>query len=327
MKATQISSYGAPDVLRVTDVARPEPGPGEVLVSVGASSVNGHDALVRSGGMKIVSGRRFPIGVGLDFAGAVAATGAGVDSVTIGEAVWGTVHPREKRVVGGAAEYVVVAADRVGPVPAGVSAVEAAALVVPGITALTALRDATHLAKGESVLVRGAAGGVGTATVQLAHAFGARVTALARARHAAALTDLGAARVLDYRETTPEEIGPFDVIVDTVGTDLARYRRRLSSGGRMVTVGLSGPAIAAIAASTVFGARRIRTFSANPHTAQLAELAGQVASGALRPVINGVYPLDDITSAHRAFDEGGVLGRQVVQIMRTIGPDVSGKSA
>jgi NADPH:quinone reductase-like Zn-dependent oxidoreductase len=325
MKATQIFSYGAPDVLTVTDVERPEPGPGQVLVAVAASSVNGHDALVRSGAMKIVSGRRFPIGLGLDFAGVVAATGSGVHGVKTGEPVWGTVHPREKHAVAGAAEYVVVAADRVAPVPAGLSAVQAAALVVPGITALAALRGATHLTAGESVLVRGAAGGVGTAVVQLAHAFGGRVTALARTRHAAALTDLGAERVLDYHDTTPDRIGPYDVIVDTVGTDLARYRRRLTPGGRMVTVGLSGPAIAAIAASTVFGSRRIRTFSANPRTAQLADLAEQVASGAIVPVIDGVHPLDDIASAHRAFDKGGALGRQVVQIVPTNGPASSGK--
>jgi NADPH:quinone reductase-like Zn-dependent oxidoreductase len=317
VKATQIFSYGSPDVLRVTDVDRPEPGPGQVLVAVRASSVNGHDSLVRSGAMKMISGRRFPIGVGLDFAGDVAATGVGVDNVTIGEPIWGTVHPREKHAVAGAAEYVVVPADRVGPAPTGLTAVEAAALVVPGVTALTALRDATHLASGESVLVRGAAGGVGTAAVQLADAFGGRVTALARAGHAEALTGLGATQVLDYRETKPEQIGPFDVIVDTVGTDLAHYRRRLAPGGRMVTVGLSGPAIAAIAASIMHGPRRIRTFSANPHTAQLNEVAEQAASGALRPMVNGIYHLDDIASGHRAFDKGGALGRQVVEIIHS----------
>jgi NADPH:quinone reductase-like Zn-dependent oxidoreductase len=158
------------------------------------------------------------------------------------------------------------------------------------------------------------AGGVGVAAVQLAHAFGGRVTALARSRHAAALTDLGAERVLDYTEVTPDEIGSFDVIVDTVGTELGCYRQRLTKGGRMVTVGLSGPAIAAIAASTVFGSRRIRTFSADPRTAQLTELAEQVAAGTLRAVVGGVHPLADIASAHRAFDKGGAWGRQVVQI-------------
>jgi NADPH:quinone reductase-like Zn-dependent oxidoreductase len=314
MKATQILSYGSPDVLTLTEVPRPAPGPGEVLIAVAASSVNGHDALVRSGAMKIVSGRRFPIGMGLDFTGVIAAAGSGVDGLPIGELVWGTVHPREKHAVAGAAEYVVVPADRVTAVPAGVTAVEAAALVVPGITALAALRGSTHLTAGENVLVRGAAGGVGAAAVQLAHALGARVTALARSRHADALADLGAERVLDYTEVAPEQVGTFDVIVDTVGTQLAAYRRRLSPGGRMVTVGLSGPAIAAIAASSVFGSRRIRTFSADPRTAQLDELAEQVANGMLRPAVGGVYPLADIASAHRAFDKGGTWGRQVVQV-------------
>jgi NADPH:quinone reductase-like Zn-dependent oxidoreductase len=313
MQAAQMFSYGAPDVLRVTGVDRPVPGPGEVLVAVGASSVNGHDALVRAGGMAFLSGRRFPVGTGLDFAGVVAATGPGVD-LPAGLPVWGTVHPRRKHAVAGAAEYVVVSADRVGPSPAGLTAVQAAALVVPGVTALTALRGATGLTAGESVLVRGAAGGVGTAAVQLAAAFGGRVTALARSRHEAALTALGAERVLDYGAVTAERTGPFDVIVDTVGSDLAAYRRRLTPGGRMVTVGLSGPAVAAIAASVVHGPRRIRTFSANPRTAELNALAEQVAAGALRPVVDAVFPLAEVGAAHRAFDRGGFVGKQVVRV-------------
>jgi NADPH:quinone reductase-like Zn-dependent oxidoreductase len=177
MKAVQVMSYGAADVLRINEVTRPAPGAGEVLVSVEASSVNGHDVIVRAGGLKMVSGRRFPIGVGLDFAGVVAATGAGVEGYQVGDRVWGTVHPRQRHTTGGAAEYVVVPADRVAPAPADVSPVEAASLVVAGATALIALRDNAHLAAGERILVRGAAGGVGTAAVQLAHAMGAHVTA------------------------------------------------------------------------------------------------------------------------------------------------------
>ncbi|WP_046500313.1 NAD(P)-dependent alcohol dehydrogenase [Streptomyces odonnellii] len=314
MKAVQITSYGAPDVLRVNEVARPAPGAGEVLVSVEASSVNGHDVIVRAGGLKMVSGRRFPIGVGLDFAGVVAATGADVEGYRAGDRVWGTVHPRERHTTGGAAEYVVVPADRIAPAPVGISSVEAASVVVAGTTALIALRDSTHLAAGERVLVRGAAGGVGTAAVQLAHAMGAHVTALARDRHARLLTGLGADEVFDYGSTTSDRIGPFDVILDTVGTELNCYRSRLAKTGRMVTVGLSAPALAAIAASSVYGPRRIRTFSANPGTAVLRDLAGHVTSGALRPVVNGVYPLSDTAAAHQAFERGGVAGKQVIQV-------------
>ncbi|MEE1804288.1 NADP-dependent oxidoreductase [Streptomyces sp. NPDC101062] len=314
MKAAQITSYGTADVLRVNDVDRPAPGPGEVLVSVEASSVNGHDVIVRAGGLKMVSGRRFPIGVGLDFAGTVVATGADVAGHRAGGRVWGMVHPRQRHITAGAAEYVVVAADRIAHAPEGVSPVEAASLVVAGSTALIALRDSVHLASGERVLVRGAAGGVGTAAVQLAHALGCHVTALARDRHAPVLTGLGADEVLDHRSTTSDRIGPFDVIVDTVGSELNCYRSRLAQGGRMVTVALSAPALAAIAASSVYGPRRIRTFSANPDTAVLRDVAGQVRSGALRPVVDGVYPLADIAAAHEAFERGGVVGKQVLAV-------------
>jgi NADPH:quinone reductase-like Zn-dependent oxidoreductase len=224
------------------------------------------------------------------------------------------VHPRQRHTVAGAAEYVVVPADRVSPAPAGVSAVEAASLVVAGSTALIALRDSVGLAGGERVLVRGAAGGVGTATVQLAHVMGGHVTALARDRHAAVLGDLGADVVLDYGTTTSGQIGPFDVILDTVGSELHCYRSRLAKGGRMVTVGLSAPALAAIAASTIHGARRIRTFSANPGSAVLGDLAAHVTSGALRPVVHSVYPLTDIAAAHQAFERGGVIGKHVLAV-------------
>ncbi|WP_328498897.1 NAD(P)-dependent alcohol dehydrogenase [Streptomyces sp. NBC_00414] len=314
MKAAQITSYGAPDVLRVNEVARPEPGAGEVLVAVEASSVNGHDAIVRAGELKLMSGRTFPIGTGLDFAGVVAGTGAGVEDYRVGHRVWGTVHPRQRHTTAGAAEYVAVLADRISPAPAGVTSVEAASLAVTGATALIALRDSVHAAKGERVLVRGAAGGVGTAAVQLAHALGCHVTAVARDRHAQVLTGLGADEVFDYGTTSSDQLGPFDVIVDTVGTELNRYRGRLAKGGRMVTVGLSASALAAIAASTVYGSRRIRTFSANPGTAVLRDVAAHVTSGALRPVVDGVYPLAEITAAHEAFARGGAAGKQVVTV-------------
>jgi NADPH:quinone reductase-like Zn-dependent oxidoreductase len=319
MKAAQITSYGASDVLRVNDVDRPAPGAGEVLVSVEASSVNGHDVIVRAGELKMVSGRRFPIGAGLDFAGAVVATGADVEGYQAGDRVWGMVHPRQRHLTGGAAEYVVVPMDRIAHAPAGISSVDAASLVVAGATALIALRDSVHLAGGERVLVRGAAGGVGTAAVQLAHALGCHVTALARDRHAQLLTDLGADEVLDYGSTTSDQIGPFDVIVDTVGSELNCYRSRLAKGGRMVTVALSPGALAAIAASTVYGARRIRTFSANPDSAVLRDLAGQVTAGALRPVVDSVYPLADIAAAHQAFERGGVVGKHVVAVSAELG--------
>jgi NADPH:quinone reductase-like Zn-dependent oxidoreductase len=121
MKAAQINQFGEPDVLKINEVDRPAPGAGQVLVLVEASSVNGHDVIVRAGGLKIVSGRKFPIGTGLDFAGVVVAAGPGTAGHRAGDRVWGTVHPRERHVTGAAAEYVTVPADRIAPAPAGIS--------------------------------------------------------------------------------------------------------------------------------------------------------------------------------------------------------------
>ncbi len=277
-----------------------------------ASSVTGHDVIIRSGGLKIISGRKFPLGTGLDFAGRVVAAGPGTEGYQADERVWGTVHPRQRHVTGAAAEYVTVPADRIAPAP-DIPPADAAALVVAGTTALIALRDSTRLAAGERVMVRGAAGGVGTAAVQLAHAMGGHVTALARDHHAQALLDLGADRVLGY-DATPEQTGSFDVIVDMAGHGLEPYRSRLTRNGRMVTVGLSASALAAIGLSAIHGSRRIRTFSANPDTAVLDDLAGYVASGALRPVVGGVFPLADIAAAHQAFSRGGTLGKHVIAV-------------
>jgi NADPH:quinone reductase-like Zn-dependent oxidoreductase len=209
---------------------------------------------------------------------------------------------------------VVVPADRIALSPPGLPPSEAASLVVAATTALTALRDSAGLVSGERVLIRGAAGGVGTAAVQLARAMGGHVTALARGECAVPLADLGADEIIDYRSSGPEQTGPFDVIIDTAGSDLRRYRRRLTRHGRMVTVGLSAAALTVIALSSVHGSRRIRTFSANPQTAILDDLSGYVTSGALRPVVNTVYPLSDIAAAHRAFSAGGALGKQVITV-------------
>jgi NADPH:quinone reductase-like Zn-dependent oxidoreductase len=321
MRATQITRFGGPDVLKVHEVDRPTPGPGEVLVAVQAASINGHDAITRAGGMKMVSGRRFPIGLGLDFLGTVAALGSraedGADRLAVGNRGWGTVHPRQRHTTAAAADYVVVPLDRVGPAPAGLSATDAVALVVAGATALRALYDVLGVRAGQHLLVRGAAGGVGTAAVQLAAACGVRVSALASARHADALRDLGADEVLDRAHIDLADIaaaGPFDAVLDTVGTQLAGVRRAAGRHGRTVTIAISGPALGAIVLSSVHGAERIRTFSADPHRTDLDALAAEVNSGHLRPVVAAVHPFDAIVEAHRAFERGGVLGKQVLDM-------------
>lgn len=208
--------------------------------------------------------------------------------------MWG-LPPRGR--FGSAAELVAVPTRQLAPAPAGLDLVHAAALPAVGTTAITALRDKARLAPGDRLLVRGGAGSV---AVQLGHAFGAHVTALAGKRNLDLVRDLGADEALDYRDTTPADLGRFDVVLDTVGTDLRAYRALLTPRGRMVAIAFDidnvVSSIGYILASTVFCRRRVRFFSGKPTHRLLADLTGYVESGALRPAVDTVHPLADIAA-------------------------------
>ncbi|WP_406136600.1 NAD(P)-dependent alcohol dehydrogenase [Streptomyces sp. NBC_01089] len=317
MKAVLFDRYGAPDVLYVGRVARPEPAPGEVLVRVHAFSVNGGELAARSGRVRLLTGRKFPQRVGLDFTGEVTALGAGAARVAVGDRVWGVLGRTSG--FGSAAEYVTVPAGRLGPVPDGLDLVDAAALPV-ATTAVTALRDRAGLRAGERLLVRGAAGGVGNAAVQLGRAYGADVTALARAANHDFVRGLGAHRAVDHRAVPPGELGRFDVVVDTVGSDLRTFRQLLNPGGRMVTIAfdLARPAasLGYLVASTVHGRGRVRFFSGNPAREDFDDLARHVTEGKLSPAVDTVFPLEETAAAHRALEAGGVQGKYVVRVAR-----------
>lgn len=301
--------YGPANVLREVTGPLPRVKPGHVLVRVRALSVNGGELAMRAGRLRPFSGNRFPKQIGLDLVGEVVAPGA--SRFSVGDLVWG---------IGGmplatAAEYAAVRPDRLGLVPEGLDAVQAAALPA-GTTAITALRDKAALAPGERLLVRGATGGVGYVAVQLGKAMGAHVTGLTSARNLDLLRELGADEAIDYRH--PGELGQFDVVLDTVGTDLPAFRRLLAPGGRMVAISfdLTRPvrSLGHIAANSLRRTRWTRFFSGDPRTPLFAELGRWVASGAIRPQVDRVFSLSDIASAHRALEDGGVRGKIVITI-------------
>lgn len=317
MRAVVYDRYGAPEVLRVADVPKPEMEPGYVMVSVKAVSVNGGETFTRAGKFRLLTGGRFPKGIGADFAGVVTEVGVGVGDVAVGDHVWGVMprdqYARGKR--GSLAEYVCVPRRQIAHSPSGLDFGQAAALIVSA-TSLLALREHAHLQRGERLLVRGATGGVGIPGVEIGKSMGAYVVGLASKSNLDFARELGTDEAFDYRATVPEELGRFDVILDTVGNELPRYRRLLSPGGRMVAVAINPDALkstaAAVLASFVHGSRRIRFFSAAPRTELLTDLAGLVDKRALKPHVDTTYSMEEIVEAHKAIESGGGRGKRII---------------
>ena len=317
MRAAVHGRYGGPETLHEATIAAPVPSKGELLIRVCMASVNGYDTLVRSGALRLFQDRRFPKQTGLDFAGEVVTASGEAPHFEQGDRVWG-VMPLHR--LGSIAEYVCVAPRQVARSPAGLSAADAAALPVVGVTALIGLRDVGHLRRGQRLLVRGASGGVGSIAVQIGKALGAHVTGLASAAKLDLVRGLGADEALDYRKVGPAGPGEFDVILDTVGTDIAAWRRRLARTGRMAAIVPDAKhplrSMAYFAWSRVHGVRRVRYFSAKPDSALLDDLADLVTRGAVRPIIDTIHPLSRIADAHLAFEAGGRHGKQIIRIDR-----------
>lgn len=313
MAAAGFRRYGGPEVLEVMRIAMPEPDAGQVLVKIEASSVNGGEIAQRQGKLRALARVSLPRYVGVDFAGEILALGPGVTEYSIGDRVWGTVDERGS--VGAAAEAVAIDTGRVSHMPEGWSAADAVSVLAGAATAVIGLRDKARLRPGERLLVRGASGGVGSVAVQLGRMYGAHVTALASQASGQFVRGLGADEVIDYH-TSLDAIGTYDVVFDTRGTDLWRLRQRLAPRGRMVAVSFDVDrkvrSLGGIAASSIFGGRRIRFFLGHPTAALISEVTRMAEDGHLQPVVHEVYPLGRIGDAQARLEAGGVYGKVVI---------------
>ncbi|MCU1420697.1 MAG: alcohol dehydrogenase zinc-binding protein [Microbacteriaceae bacterium] len=318
MRAITIETFGDPDGLRLTEVPEPSPAPCQLLVEVEAVGVGGVDAVIRRGtlGGSGLLGGAVP---GSEVAGRVVGVGDGVDAEWIGRRVWAFTG-----IEGAYAEFAVAALDDVTPLPDALPATDAVTLGSAATVAHFALRHA-HFAPGESVLVRGAAGSIGIAAVELAHAGGAGAVGVTTSSDVRGerLTALGATHVLDRGGRTPDGASPsFDVILDVVGGEaLPSFFDLLKPNGRLVALGVVGgypPAdfgmalMRAFQRSLSFATFSLNTVDVRERNRVRAELFADAANGRLQAVVHEVLPLDLAADAHRAMDAGEVFGRIVL---------------
>ena len=325
MRAVVAAEAGGPEVLKLVDQPSPVPGAGQVVVEVAASAVNRADLLQRQGHYPPPPGASDVLG--LECSGVVAAVGAGVGRWRVGDEVCALLAG------GGYAEEVLVPAGQLLPVPEGVDLVTAAALPEAACTVWSNLVMVAHLQPGETVLVHGGAGGIGTFAVQLATALGSRVVATAGTPEKLRLCrSLGAVAAVDYREQdfvagvrAATEGRGADVVLDVMGASyLARNLAALAPGGRLVVIGLQGGATAELDLGTLLRRRAAvlgTTLRARPVAEKAAICAAVeehvwplVAAGTVRPVVHGRHPLAEVAEAHRTVEDGRHTGKVLLTL-------------
>ena len=316
MKAAVHRRYGPPEVVTVTDAPTPVPRDDEVLVRIRAATVGVVDSLARQGTPRYarlhfgVRRPRFPV----DFAGVIEAAGASVTRFAVGDEVFGTTAPR----FGAHAQYARMS-ERAAlePKPAGLSFAEAAALADG--TALCFLRDKANLRCGQTILVNGASGAVGTTAVQLARHFGATVTGVCGGASASLVRGLGASTVIDYTLDDFTRAGhAYDVIFDVAGkSSFARCRAALTSSGIYLTTAPSPAILVQMPWTARFGTKKaVVAFTGlrppDAKRADLRQVAELAAASALTAVIDECYPLERIADAYRHVDAGHKKGNVIV---------------
>ena len=320
MRAVVITSPGGPEVLRLTDVPDPVAGPGEVVIDVTAAGLNQADAMQRMGGYPPPPGA--PSYPGLECSGQISAVGPGVAGWRAGDEVCALLAG------GGYAERVAVPQGQLLPIPDGVSLIDAAGLPEAACTVHATVISQAHLAGGETLLVHGGAGGIGTMAIQLAKALRAQVACTAGTPAKLAFcTELGADLAISYADDDfVTAIAAFtsghgaDVILDIMGAPyLARNLSALATGGRLVVLSTRGGTTAEVDLGLLMRKRAsilASTLRARP-AAEKAAIVGAVAeqvwpliaAGQVRPVIERVLPLAEAAQAHRLLDSGSHIGK------------------
>jgi len=305
MKAAFIERNGGPEVLQYGDLPDPVAGPGEVLIDIFAASVNAADWKARLGEY---GHAKFPYVLGRDFSGLVAALGPGVQDFRAGDAVFGVCEAGQE---GAYAEKIAVKAAIVAPKPGNMSHIDAAALALIGITALSAVEETLQLKRGETILIQGGAGGVASFAIQLAKHIGARVITTTSAANIDYVRSLGADEIIDYNaDDFTKRVSNCDAVFDTVGGEVAlRSFAVLKPGGRAAFIA-SGAQAPKPNRSDV---RSLRP-PVKRARAPLERIAELFTAGAVRVPEIKLYRLSQAAAAHRLSESRHFRGKLVFQV-------------
>jgi NADPH:quinone reductase-like Zn-dependent oxidoreductase len=306
MKAVVAHEYGAPDVLKYEDAPRPEPKENELLVRVIACGVNPADPLVISGRFAKEFGTHLPLIPGYDVAGLVETTGAKVTKFKKGDAVYGYAL-----FGGGWAEYAVLGENEAALTPKSATFIEAAAVPMGALTAWQSLIDAAKLSAGQTVLIHGGSGGVGSFAIQIAKAHGAKVIATASTANQDLLKQLGADVAIDYTKTRFEEVAKdVDVVFDAVGRDtLARSYGIVKKGGIITTI-VARPDRVELDKYGIRGT----SIASHPDGNELTEITKLIEAGKIKPVVSQVFPLALAVKASQQAETHHTRGKLVIKI-------------
>ena len=305
MKAAFIEQFGGPDVIKYGDLPDPVAGPGQVVVDVVAASVNGADWRVRAG---LYAETKFPLVLGRDFSGMVAALGAGVDDLKVGDAVFGVLEAGRE---GAYAEKVAITAAIVAKKSAALSHTDAAALALTGITVLISVETTLQLQRGETILIQGGAGGVASVAIQIAKHIGARVITTTSAANVDYVRGLGADQVIDYNaQNFTRVVSGCDAVFDTVGGDVAKQSFAvLKPGGRAAFIA-SGAEPPKPDRGDVTALR-----PPVPRSRKAMErIAELYVAGAVKPPEVKLYKLSQAAEAHRLSQARHFRGKLVFQV-------------
>ncbi|HSW99469.1 MAG TPA: NADP-dependent oxidoreductase [Patescibacteria group bacterium] len=312
MKAAQISEYGDASVIKVTEVERPTPKDGQVVVEVYASSLNPFDSAVRSGYVQQNMPLKLPVTIGGDISGVVTEVGAGAEGFSVGDKVYGQANVVAGN-SGAFAEYAATAAAQVAKAPSNLSFTEIASLPLVGVSALQALTQHINLRSGQKIFINGGAGGIGQVAIQMAKHIGAHIATTATGEEMDAVKALGADEIIDYKtQDFAEILSDYDAVFDTVGGELfTKTLSTLKQGG--IAVSMAGQADEAKVKE--LGVTAISQFT-HVTTDALNQLRELIESGVVKPNIGKVFSLEEIQEAFTARETGSVKGKVVLEIKK-----------